>query len=88
MNRDVKPVDIQIIFVIREFPKIFPKELTGLLPQRKIEFSIELAPRTNPISIAPYRMAPLELRELKVQLQDLLDKGFIRPSTSPWGALV
>ena len=83
MNRDVKPVDIQMIPVVREFSKIFPKELPELPPQRKIEFSIELAPGINLISIAPYRMALLELRELKVQLQDLLDKGFIRPSSSP-----
>src|SRR5262249_38028824 len=55
---------------------------------REIEFNIELLPGTNPISITPYRMAPIELKELKVQLQDLLDKGFIRPSSSPWGAPV
>ena len=66
MNRDVKSVGIQMIPVIRKFSKIFPKELSGLPLQREIEFSIELAPGTNPISIAPYRMAPLKLRELKV----------------------
>ena len=80
MNRDIKPVDIQMILVVRKFSR--------LPPQREIKFSIELAPRINPISIALYHMALLELRELKVQLQDLLDKGFIRPSTSPWGAPV
>ena len=52
------------------------------------EFTIDLAPRTAPISKAPYKMAPLELKELKIQLQELLDKGFIRPSVSPWGAPV
>ena len=51
-----------------------------------MEFTIDLAPRTIPISKAPYRMAPMELKELKIQLQELLDKGFIRPSVSPWGA--
>ena len=67
---------------------MFPRELPGLPPEREVEFTIERTPGTHPISVAPYRMAPLELKELKVQLQDLLDKGFIRPSTSPWGALV
>ena len=57
-------------------------------PTREIDFTIELLPGTTPISIAPYRMAPAELGELKTQLQDLLDKGFVRPSVSPWGAPV
>ena len=74
--------------MVREFGDVFPKELPGLPPEREIEFSVELLPGTSPISIAPYRMAPTELKELKAQLQDLLDKGFIRPSTSPWGAPV
>ena len=74
--------------MVKEFNDVFPGELPGLPPEREIEFSIELVPGTNPIFIAPYRMAPSELRELKVQLQDLLDKGFIRPSASPWGAPV
>ena len=68
MNRDVKPVDIQMIPIVREFSKIFSKELPGLPSQREIEFNIELAPGTNPISIAPYRMTLLELKKLKVQL--------------------
>ena len=55
---------------------------------REIEFAIDLVPGTTPISMAPYRMAPAELKELKLQLQELLEKGFIRPSVSPWGALV
>ena len=57
-------------------------------PDRDMEFTIDLLPGTNPISLTPYRMAPVELRELKVQLQELVDKGFIQPSTSPWGAPV
>ncbi|KAL0539555.1 hypothetical protein IC582_023771 [Cucumis melo] len=65
-----------------------PEELPGLPPHREVEFAIELEPGTVPISRAPYRMAPAELKELKVQLQELLDKGFIRPSVSPWGAPV
>jgi hypothetical protein len=67
---------------------VFPEELLGIPPDREIEFTINLLPNTAPISKASYRMAPLELKELKDQLQELLDKGFIRPSVSPWGALV
>ncbi|KAL4017118.1 hypothetical protein IC575_024792 [Cucumis melo] len=74
--------------VVREYPDVFPDELPGLPPPREIDFAIELEPDTAPISRAPYRMASAELKELKVQLQELLDKGFIRPSVSPWGALV
>ena len=65
---------------------MFPEELPGLPPNREIDFYIDLKPDIKPISKAPYRMAPIELQELKVQLQELLDAGFIRPSTSPWGA--
>ncbi|KAA0057117.1 ty3-gypsy retrotransposon protein [Cucumis melo var. makuwa] len=74
--------------VVREYPDVFPDELPGLLPPREIDFDIELESGTAPISRAPYRMAPAELKELKVQLQELLDKGFIRPSVSPWGVPV
>ncbi|XP_048132162.1 uncharacterized protein LOC115741886 [Rhodamnia argentea] len=74
--------------VIREFPDVFPRELPGLPPEREIEFIIELAPGTEPISKAPYRMSPCELKELKVRMQELLDKRFIRSSASPWGAPV
>ena len=62
--------------------------MSGLPPKREIEFAIYLIPGSEPISKAPYRMAPAELKELKVQLQELLDMGFIRPSYSPWGAPV
>ena len=74
--------------IVNEFPDVFPDELPGLPPVREIDFSIELLPGTMPISQAPYRMAPAELKELKTQLQELVDKGFIRPSMSPWGAPV
>ena len=74
--------------MVREFLDVFPEELPGLPPEREVEFTIELLPEVAPISISPYRMAPIELKELKVQLQELLDKGFIRPSVSPWGAPV
>ncbi|CAL8084915.1 unnamed protein product [Prunus armeniaca] len=72
--------------VVREFPNVFPDDLPVLSPEREIEFTIELLPGTNPIYQIPYRMAPTELRELKTQLQELVDMGFIRPSVSPWDA--
>jgi len=87
-DAEAKLPTLQSIPVVNEFPDVFPDELTGLPPEREIEFSIDALPDTQPISIPPYRMAPAELRELKVQLKDLLDKGFIRPSTLPWGAPV
>ena len=74
--------------VVNEFFDVFPEDLPGLPPDREIEFEIELAPGTEPISIAPYRMAPAELKELKVQMEELLSKGFVKASTSPWGAPV
>ncbi|KAJ8899876.1 hypothetical protein K2173_019579 [Erythroxylum novogranatense] len=74
--------------VVNEFPDVFPEELPGIPPEREVELSIEVMPGTAPISRAPYRMAPTELKELKLQLQELLDKGFIRSSVSPWGAPV
>ena len=73
---------------VSDFPDVFPEELPGLPPQREIEFAIDVVPGATPASVTPYRMAPLELKELKLQLQELLDKGFIRPSVSPWGAPV
>ena len=73
---------------VSDFPDVFLEELPGLPPQREIEFAIDLVPGATPASVTPYRMAPLELKELKLQLQELLDKGFIRPSVSPWGAPV
>ncbi|WRX08486.1 Reverse transcriptase domain - like 6 [Theobroma cacao] len=80
--------DVTQVLVVKEFVDVFPEELPGLPPEREIEFCIDLIPETRPISIPPYRMAPAELKELKDQLEDLLDKGFIRPSVSPWGAPV
>ena len=74
--------------VVNKFCDVFPEDLPGLPPDREIEFEIELAPGTEPISIAPYRMAPAELKELKVQMEELLSKGFVKTSTSPWGAPV
>ena len=76
------------ILIVREFPNVFPEDLPGIPIDREIEFSIDLLPETSPILKAPYWMAPTKLKELKEQLQELLDKGFIRPSASPWGAPV
>jgi hypothetical protein len=64
---------------------MFPDDLPGMPPERAIEFKIELQPGTAPIAKASYKMSPVEMKELKIQLQGLLDKGYIRPSTSPWG---
>ena len=74
---------IEDILVVNEFPDVFPEKLPGLPPDREIEFTIELAPGTEPVSKAPYRMAPVEMKELAKQLQEFLDKGVIRPSVSP-----
>ena len=71
--------------VVCEYPDVFPDDLPGMPPDRNVEFAIELQPGTAPISRRPYRMPPTELAKLKKQLQELLDKGYIRPSTLPWG---
>ena len=71
--------------VVCEFSDVFLDELPGLPPDRDVEFKIELLPGTAPISRRPYRMPPNELAELKVQLQGILEKGLIQPSSSPWG---
>ena len=81
-------VDVEKIPVVREFPYVFPEELLGIPLEREVDLAIEIIPGIVPMSRAPYRMAPTELKELKSQLQELLDKGFIRPSVSPWSAPV
>ena len=68
---------------ISDFPDMFPEKLPGLPPQREIDFVIDVVPSATPASITSYRMASLELKELKLELQELLEKGFIRPSVSP-----
>ena len=80
--------DLDLPRVVCEYEDVFSDELPGLPPQRVVNFAIELYPGTSPISMTPHRMAPVELQELRVQLQELRDKGFIRSSTSPWGAPV
>nr|GFB48253.1 putative reverse transcriptase domain-containing protein [Tanacetum cinerariifolium] len=74
--------------VICDFPEVFPNDLPGLPPRRQVEFKIELMPGAAPVARAPYRLAPSELKELSDQLKELSEKGFIRPSSSPWGAPV
>nr|GEW10858.1 putative reverse transcriptase domain-containing protein [Tanacetum cinerariifolium] len=77
---------LEDVHIVHDFPKVFPEELPGLPPPRQVEFQIDLVPRAAPVACAPYRLAPSEMKELSVQLQVLLEKGFIRPSSSPWGA--
>ena len=79
-------LSVSDIPTVSDFPNVFPEELPGLPPLREIEFAIDIVLGATSASITPYRMAPLELRELKLQLQELLQKRFIRPSVSPWGA--
>jgi hypothetical protein len=74
---------LEDIHVVREFLDVFPNDLRGMPPERAIEFKIELQPGTAPIAKALYKMSSVELKELKIQLQGLLDKGYIHPSTSP-----
>ena len=74
--------------VVCEFPEVFPQDLLRVPPEREIDFGIDILLDTQPISIPPYKMALAELKKLKEQLKDLIDKGFIRPSISPWGAPV
>jgi hypothetical protein len=74
--------------IVCEYQDVFPEELPGMPPDREVEFSIELLPGTAPIPKRPYRMDVKDLVELKKQIEELLEKGFIRPSSPPWGAPV
>ena len=80
--------EVELIPVVSEYPEVFPEELPGMPPDRDIEFLIELLPGTGPISKRPYRMPAKDLVEIKNQIKELLEKGYIRRSSSPWGALV
>ncbi|WMV24317.1 hypothetical protein MTR67_017702 [Solanum verrucosum] len=88
--RDVESeaLTLESVPIVKEFLEVFPNDLPGVPPKREIDFGIDLLPNTQPIFIPPYRMAPMELKELKEQLKDLLDKSFIRPNISPLGAPV
>ncbi|GJW14299.1 putative nucleotidyltransferase, ribonuclease H [Tanacetum coccineum] len=88
MNANVGEPKMNEIPVVREFSDVFPEDLSGLPPQRQVEFRIELVAGAAPVARSPYRLAPSEMQELSGQLQELQDKGFIRPSHSPWGAPV
>ncbi|GKC00578.1 putative reverse transcriptase domain-containing protein [Tanacetum coccineum] len=79
---------IKDVPIVQDFPEVFPEDLPGLPPARPVEFQIDLIPGAAPVARAPYRLAPSEMKELSEQLQELSDKGFIRPSSSPWGAPV
>nr|ABA98765.1 retrotransposon protein, putative, Ty3-gypsy subclass [Oryza sativa Japonica Group] len=82
------PRKLEDIPIVQEYPEVFPEDLTTMPPNREIEFRIDLAPGTAPIYKRPYRMAANELAEVKKQVDEQLQKGYIRPSTSPWGAPV
>nr|GEU45233.1 hypothetical protein [Tanacetum cinerariifolium] len=79
---------LEDVLTLWDFPEVFPKDLPGLPPTRQVEFQIDLVPGAAPVAQASYRLAPLKIQELSTQLQELSDKGFIRPSSSPWGAPV
>ncbi|GKB26464.1 putative reverse transcriptase domain-containing protein, partial [Tanacetum coccineum] len=83
-----KGKQLEDVPVVQEFPKVFPEDLPGIPPTRQVEFRIDLVPGVALVARAPYRLAPSEMKELAEQLQELTDKGFIRPSSSPWGAPV
>ncbi|KAJ0810336.1 putative nucleotidyltransferase, Ribonuclease H [Helianthus annuus] len=83
-----KGPSISDVPVVRDFPDVFPEDLPGPPPARSVDFRIDLVPGATPVAKSPYRLAPSEMQELSSQLQELLNKGFIRPSTSPWGAPV
>ncbi|KAI3499626.1 hypothetical protein L1887_35430 [Cichorium endivia] len=88
VERESEVKQIQDIPVVRDYLEVFPEELPGLPPHRQVEFRIDLIPGAAPVAKTPYRLAPSEMQELSGQLQELLDKRFIRPSSSPWGAPV
>ena len=88
MVSDENDLKLEDIPIARDFPNIFPDNLLSLPPVKKVEFTIDLVVGTLPNFKTPYWMAPVELKKLKAQLQELLDKGFIRPSVSPWETLV
>ncbi|GKF50299.1 putative reverse transcriptase domain-containing protein, partial [Tanacetum coccineum] len=79
---------VEDVPIVRDFPEVFLEDLLGIPPSRQVEFQIDLVPGAAPVIQAPYRLAPSEMKELSDQLQELFDKGFIRPSSSPWGAPV
>ncbi|GKE38799.1 putative reverse transcriptase domain-containing protein [Tanacetum coccineum] len=89
-NIDLMPVEMGSfdVIIVQDFPEVFLEDLPGIPPTRQVEFQIDLIPGVAPVARAPYRLAPSEMKELSDQLKELSDKGFIRPSSSPWGAPV
>jgi hypothetical protein len=87
-GKEKKEKCIGDVSIVRDFPDVFPDDLAGIPPTIQVEFQIELIPGVEPVAREPYRLAPTELEELSKQLAELAEKGFIRPSSSPWGALV
>ncbi|GKC86413.1 putative reverse transcriptase domain-containing protein, partial [Tanacetum coccineum] len=85
-EQESKEKRLEDVPVIRDFPEVFPDELPGLPPPRQVEFRIDLIPGAKPVARAPYHLARSKMKELSKQLQELLEKGFIRPSSSLWGA--
>ncbi|GJU53081.1 putative reverse transcriptase domain-containing protein [Tanacetum coccineum] len=83
-----KEKQLEEVPIVQDFPEVFPEDLPGIPPTRQVEFQIDLIPGAAPVARAPYRLAPSEMKELSDQLKELSDKGFIRPSSSPWGAPV
>ena len=83
LRKDEIGTKIENISVVKECLDVFPEDLSGLPPDREVKFTIDVLPGIVPISKAPYQMTPVEINELKIQLQELLDKGFIKPSASP-----
>ncbi|GKF39741.1 hypothetical protein Tco_0119802 [Tanacetum coccineum] len=81
-----KGKQLKDVSIVRDFPEVFPEDLTGLPPARPVEFHIDLIPGATPVAQASYRLALSKMKEMSEQLQELSDKGFIRPSSSPWGA--
>ena len=88
LDSKIGQIELENILAVKDFLDVFPEELPDIPPEREVDLSIKILPRIAPTSRAPYRMAPTELKELKIQLQELLDKGFIRHSVSPWSAPV
>ncbi|XP_076885875.1 uncharacterized protein LOC143535535 [Bidens hawaiensis] len=88
VEKEKEKKKIQDIPIVRDFPNVFPEDVVGLPLIRQVEFRIDLVPGANPVAKAPYRLAPSEMQELSSQLQELSDKGFIRPSSSSWGTPV
>ncbi|XP_076890289.1 uncharacterized protein LOC143541324 [Bidens hawaiensis] len=88
VTKEPEPRKLEELLVVSEFKDVFPSELLGIPPNREVEFKIDLVPGTSPIAKSPSRLAPTEMKELKKKLDELLEKGFIRPSSSPWGATI